>query len=128
MADVRVPTIYFWEDFYNNKPEKMTAAFKWRGMCFGESFPIDDTKLNKIRKRGDKNRLIEKVKEALDIVVHHGSRVLDSDGNINPKKVNDAEAERFWIDPEWRNKIIALRKIIIVKDATKEEVIKLGLL
>lgn len=128
MIDIKVPTIYFWKEIYNDKPTIMTAAFRWRGICFGESFPVDDTKFYNIRKKGDKNRLIEKVKEALDVVVHHGAKVLDSSGNINQKKVNDAEAERFWLDKNWRNKVIALRKVMLVKDITREQAVKLNLL
>lgn len=128
MSNITVPTVYFWEESYNDKPILMTVAFKWRGICFGESFPIDNTKLRRIRKKGDKNRLIEKVKEALDILVHHGEKILDGDGNINPKKVNDEEAIRYWLDENWRGKVIALRKAMIVKDITRDQAVKLELL
>ena len=129
MVNIRVPTIYFWEESYNDKPTIMTAAFKWKGVCFGESFPIDDTKLSTVRKKADKNKLIEKVKEALDVLIHHGKRVLDDgDGNIDPRKVNDAEAERFYLDPGWRDKVIALRQIMLVRKITREQAVQLGLL
>ena len=128
MVNIRIPTIYVWEESYNKKPTLVTAAFKWRNICFGESYPIDDTKLSSVRKKGDRNRLVEKVKEALDILVHHGTEALDNDGNINPTKVNDLEARRYWLDENWRNKVVALRKIMIVKGITREQAVQMGLL
>lgn len=128
MKDIKIPTIYFWIDLYNDKPEIMTAAFKWRGMCYGHSYPLEKGKLAFIRRKADKAKLIEFVKEALDVTVHHGVEVLDKDGNINPTKVNNAEAERFWLDQNWRSEVIALRRAMLVKEITGDQALELGLL
>ena len=120
-----VPSIYFWVDEYNDKPEKMTAAFKWRGMCFGESYLIPE---KKPKLKMWKNHLVEKIKEALDVIIHHGKNVLDSDNNINPDKVKNCEAERHYLDRYWKDKVLALRKIMLVKEITREQAVKLELL
>lgn len=117
---VKVPTIYIWEDEIGGL---LTAAFMWAGRNYGLSFPLDQK-----RKHIDKQHLKVQVRDTLDVLVHHGKDVLGQDGNVNPDKVKDLEANRFWQDPLWRNRVLAFRQAVLFKDISKDEAIKLNLL
>lgn len=119
---VFVPTIYCWE---NDAGGVMTAAFKWEGQFYGLSYELAE---NLVRRRMDKQHLIANVKATLDTLVHHGKRVLDSTGNINPRLVNDEEANRFWLDRLWRKKVAAFQRVVLVKDISADAAKKLGYL
>lgn len=121
-----IPPIYYWEDVENGKSVLMTMAFQMFGKNFGLSYPIEDTnavKIDIIRKK-----LFAVVKESLDVLVHHGTKVLDSFGNIDPKLVNEEEAVRFKHDPYWDKKVAAFNQLVRIAPITKAKAEKLGLL
>ena len=123
---VHIPPIYYWEDVEGGVSYKMTMAFRMFGNNYGESYPIDDTnvvKLDILRKK-----LFAVVKESLDVLVHHGKKVLDVSGNIDPKLVNDEEAVRFRYDRSWDKKVAAFNQLVRVAPITKEKAIEIGLL
>lgn len=121
-ARIFVPTIYYWED---KEEGLITAAFRWKGQNFGMSFPYDE---NFVRRNNfDRKKLLHRVRETLDVLVHHGKKILDKDGSINPQKVNDAEAERFRYDKLWPQKVAAFEKAVLVKNISKEQAVKLQL-
>jgi hypothetical protein len=119
-----VPDLVYWKEEYEGSLTSHTVAFKWRGMLFGETWPIED----EMRVNWDRRRLIMKVKEALDVLVHHGKEALDSMGNVDPRLVADQEAIRLKRDPIWRERILALEKVLRIKDITREEAVKMGYL
>lgn len=124
--NVVIPNIYYWEDVENGKSVLMTMAFQMFGHNYGESYPLEDTnvvKLDILRKK-----LFVVVKESLDVLVHHGTKVLDSFGNIDPKLVTDEEAVRFKYDPHWDKKVAAFNQLVRVAPITKEKARKLGLI
>ena len=89
---IKIPPVYYWETVEGGRSVLMTMAFTMFGMNFGESFPIEDdnvVKIDMLRKK-----LFARVKESLDVLVHHGEEVLDQSGNIDPVKVNEQEALR----------------------------------
>lgn len=123
---VIIPPVYYWEEVENGVSVMMTMAFQMFGANFGESYPIDDTNVVKIGIL--RKKLFAVVKESLDVLVHHGEKVLDAGGNIDPKLVTDEEAVRFRYDPTWDKKVAAFNQLVRVAPITKEKAIKLGLL
>lgn len=120
---VLLPTIYYWEDKENGT---ITASFRWKKQIFGMSYPYDDNfvKRNNFHKR----KLIGLVKDTMDVLIHHGAQVLDSNGNIDSSKVHDAEAQRFRYDRLWSARVAAFEKAVMIKTISKEQAIKLHLL
>lgn len=121
-AIVKIPPIYYWEDVDFGISTKMTMAFKWKGKLYGLSYLISDN-VDILRRK-----LFGCVKESLDVLVHYGSKVLDSKRNIVPNLVQDAEAIRFKYDNNWKNKVMAFNKLVRIMPITKKKAIKLGLL
>ena len=123
---IQIPPIYYWEDVVDGQSVMMTMAFKIHGGLFGMSYPIEDqnvVKINILRKK-----LFAVVKESLDVLVHHGKKVLDSFGNIDPRLVNEEEAIRYRLDQYWDKKVAAFNKLVRVAPITKKKAVKLGLL
>ena len=117
-----IPVIFYWED---EQVSVMTAAFKWKGKNFGLSFNLDSNiKRNEMNKR----QLLFRVGATLDLLLHHGNKILDSDGNLNKEKVDDVEARKFWLDKDWAKQVAFVNKILRTKDITKERAKKLKLL
>jgi len=123
---VVIPPIYYWEDVDNGKSVMMTMAFKWRGINYGMSFPIEGD--NFVRISMDRKKLFQIVKETLDVLVHHGESVLDQYGQIDPRLVNDQEAIRWKYDSNWDKKVAAFNQLVRIKPITKRDAIKFGLL
>ena len=124
---IQIPPIYYWEDIENGVSGKMTMAFQWQGLSFGMSYEIEDD--NFVKKEMMRKRLFGVVKESLDVLVHHGSKVLDwSTKNIDSVKVNEQEAIRFVYDPLWAKRVAAFNKLVRIAPITKKKAIKLGLL
>lgn len=124
---IMIPAIWYWEDVVDGKSCLMTMAFKWKGRCYGQSFTMaEDITDNEIVNQ--RKILYAKVKESLDVLVHHGNTVLDSSGNIDPLKVSDQEAIRYKYDPYWGKKVAAFNKLVRVAPITRAKAIKLGLL
>lgn len=123
---VQIPAIYYWEDVFNRQSVKMTMAFKIYGRVFGLSYPIEDDNFKKIEIL--RSKLWGVVKESLDVLVHHGEKILDSFGNINPRLVRDEEALRFKYDQFWDKKVAAFNQLVRIAPITKEKAVKLGLL
>jgi hypothetical protein len=117
---INIPVIFYWEE-----QDRMTAAFKIQGTCFGESLLLEE---NKVLNRVNKQKLIQKIKDTLDLLVHHGKKILNSDGSINMETVNDMEAERFWLDKNWAKNVEALKEAMTVEVINRGQAIKLGLL
>jgi hypothetical protein len=123
---VNVPPIYYWEDVCDGKSVLMTMAFKWKGRNWGMSYPIEDDNMKK--REICRKKLFRIVKESMDILVHHGEKVLDSTGNIDSRLVNDQEALRFKMDPIWDKRILAFNQLVKIKPITKKRAEILGLL
>ena len=123
---VLIPPIYYWEDVENGKSVLMTMAFQMFGANYGESYPIDDTNVVKLDIM--KKKLFAVVKESLDVLIHHGTKVLDGFGNIDPKLVTDEEAVRFRYDPLWDKKVAAFNQLVRIAPITKKKAAELGLL
>lgn len=117
-----VPTIYQWEDKENGV---ITAAFTFRKQNFGFSYPIDE---NVARNNMNKTKLFNSVREALDVLVHHGTSVVDRQGRFIKEKVEDAEYRRRMFDPLWGKQVEAFNKVLLKKEITKEEARNLKLL
>lgn len=124
--NILIPNIFYWEDVVNGKSEKMTMAFQMFGRNFGMSYPIEDTNAKKIDIL--RQKLFAVVRESLDVMVHHGEKVLDMFGNIDFQKVQDEEALRFKYDPFWVKKVAAFNKLCKVTPITKAKARSLGLL
>ena len=124
--EIKIPPIYYWEEVVNGTSEMMTMAFQMFGRNFGMSYPIEDT--NRVKIDIMKKKLLWIVKESLDILIHHGEKVLDMFGNIDPRKVNDEEAIRFKYDPLWIQKVAAFNKLVKIAPITKQKAYSLGLL
>ena len=123
---VVIPPIFYWEDVVDGKSVKMTMAFQWRGRNYGMSYKIEDdnfVKIGMLRKK-----LFAIIKESLDVICHHGEKVLDIFGNINPRLVNDEEAIRFRYDKNWDKKVAAFNQLVRVAPITKEKAIKMKLI
>lgn len=123
---VVIPPIYYWEDVYNEKSVLMTMAFRIHGRSFGMSYPLDDT--NKVKIGILRHKLFAVVKESLDVLLHHGPQILDMFGNIDPRKVNDAEALRWKYDKSWDKKVAVFNQLVRIMPITRKKAIKLGLL
>ena len=69
----------------------------------------------------------QQMKDTLDILIHHGKKVLDSFGNIDPRLVNDYEAQRDAYDKKWGARVLAFKKVVKIKEITRAqaEVLKL---
>lgn len=123
---VQIPSIYYWEDVVDKKSVLMTMAFQMFGRSFGMSYPIEDTNFVKIDIM--RKKLFAVVRESLDVLVHHGRKVLDAGGNIDPRLVNDEEAIRFKYDKYWNKKVAAFNQLVRVAPITKKKAVELGLL
>ena len=123
---VIIPPLYYWEDVVDGKSVLMTMAFQMFGRHFGMSYPIGDD--NFVKKDILRKKLFGVVKESLDVLCHHGRKVLDAFGNINPRLVNDEEALRFKYDKDWNKKVAAFDQLVRVAPITKERAKKLKLL
>ena len=123
---VQIPPVYYWEDIYNEKSVMMTMAFKIHGSVFGLSYPIEDQNLVRISMM--RKKLFGVVKESLDVLVHHGRKVLDNHGNIDPRLVNEQEAIRYKYDPHWSKKVAAFNQLVRAVPITKAKAVELGLL
>ncbi len=121
---IMVPPIYFWLDIEEEKPVLMTAAVQWKGRNFGLSFPVDE---NKVRAQMASKKLITHMREIVSVLTLHGEKVLDSDFQIDPLKVNDQEAIHWKMDPQWTRKVLAVRQLTKVRDITKQAAINLKL-
>lgn len=119
VTSVRVPTSYFW---VSEEKGLMLGAFKFRGENFGLSFDLSSDAGTRDK---NKTQLIAILKESLDVLVHHGLDVVDSHGNIDPIKVRDAEALRYFKDPLWGSRIKALDRVILIKTINEKEALKL---
>jgi len=123
---VQIPNIFYWEDVIDGVSVKMTMAFTMFGYCFGMSYPIEDTNAVKIGMM--RKKLFGVVKESLDVCVHHGIKILDAFGNIDPRLVNDEEALRFKYDKNWKNKVAAFNQLVRIAPITQEKARELKLL
>lgn len=126
-ASIRIPPIWYWEDVVDGVSVMMTMAFKHKNMNYGMSYPLDGEK-NVVKIDIMRKKLFAVVKESLDVIVHHGDKVLDSFGNIDPRLVNDQEAIRFKYDKDWDKKVAAFNRLVRVAPITKKKAITLGLL
>ncbi len=126
---VQIPPIWYWEDVESGVSHMMTMAFRIHGLTFGMSYPIaSDEATNQVKIGIMRKKLFAVVKESLDVLVHHGKKVLDDHGNIDPRKVNDEEAIRFKFDKDWDKKVAAFNKLVKIAPITKKKAIKLGLI
>lgn len=126
---VVIPPLYYWEDVEGGRSVQMTMAFRIHGATFGMSYPIEtEAQTNVVKIDMLRKKLFSVVKESLDVLVHHGKKVMDSGGNIDPRLVNDEEATRFRLDPHWTKKVAAFNKLVRIVPITKKEAIALRLL
>lgn len=124
---VVIPPIYYWEDVESDGTSSMmTMAFRWNGGNWGMSYPIDDQNYVKISMQ--RKKLFQVVKETLDVLIHHGTKVLDKSGTIDPALVNDEEAIRWKHDKYWDKKVSAFNHLVRIAPITKEKAVKLKLL
>lgn len=123
-----VPDIFFWVD-YNilQQPVRMTAAFKWNELNFGETWKIEKT-WNKSHRRAYEKKLMAKMVDTLGLLVHMGKLILDKDGNIDPVKAEDEVARRYFLDKLWKARIDAFHKVVRVKAINVVKAKELGLL
>ena len=131
MSQMRVviPPLWYWEDVESGVSNMMTMAFRIHGLTFGMSYPIpSDVATNSVKVGIMRKKLFAVVKESLDVLVHHGKKVLDDHGNIDPRKVNDEEAIRFKFDKDWDKKVAAFNKLVRIAPITKRKAVKLGLI
>lgn len=121
---IQVPLLFYWEDEIVGI---MTCAFKWKGQNFGLSFPLEK---NLTRRRMDKKKLVAQVRDTLDMLWHHGKDILDRNGNVDYRIVNDKEAAHAFRDKDWISKVAFVRSVLknAVKDITREQAVRLGLL
>lgn len=124
LPKIMVPFIFYWEEMKDGVIV-MTAAFEWEGLKFGESWVKGSTNREAVL---NKTHLLSIMRDTLMAVVHHGRRILDSQGNINPTKFNDEEAMRDAMDPLWGKKMDAFNQTCKVKEITKDQATKIGLL
>lgn len=90
------------------------------------AYPIEDQNFVKIDMQ--RKKLFNVVKESLDVLLHHGTQILDMTGNIDPNLVHEQEAIRWKHDQYWHKKVAAFNKLVRIKPITSAEAIKLGLL
>ena len=121
---VRVPFIFYWEEQVEGLV-MMTAAFEYEGLKFGESWLKGTTPREGVL---NKTHLIGIMKDTLAALVLYGKRILDSKGNIDVKKYKEEEAGRFFKDPMWGKHLAAFSQVCKVKEITKDQAIKIGLL
>lgn len=120
MEKIFVPDIFFWIEYdLMEKPVCMTAAFTYNSkklgaIQFGETWQIDKD-WSKISRRTYEKKLMGKMVETLDILTHHGDKILDAEGNINTRLLNDMEAERFYLDKNWSDRLGAFAQVVRVK-------------
>lgn len=112
LKTINIPPIFYWEDVQDGKSYLMTMAFQWHGQNYGLSYPISDDSDRSIDIM--RRKLFAVVKETLDVLIHHGTKVVDQYGNVNPKLVNDEEAIRYRLDPMWRERVAAFNKLVRV--------------
>lgn len=124
---VQIPPIYYWEEVIDGVSVLMTMAFEWKGRKFGMSYPLDG-ETNVVKIDIMRKKLFGTVRESLDVLVHHGEKVLDVFNNIDPRLVNDEEALRWRFDPYWEKKVAAFNKLVKIYPITKGKAIQLGLL
>lgn len=125
-AAIHIPPVYYWEDVYDGKSVSMTMAFKYKQLKFGMTYPIEDE--NVVKKDMLRKKLFAVVKESLDVLVHHGDKVLDIFGNIDPNLVNEQEAIRFRYDKNWDRKVAAFNKLVRIMPITRKQAVYKGLL
>jgi len=126
---VVIPPLWYWETVEGGISNLMTMAFKIHGLTFGMSYPIgSDEATNQVKVDMMRKKLFAVVKESLDVLVHHGKKVLDDHGNIDPRKVNDEEAIRFKYDKDWDKKVAAFNQLVRILPITKKKALKLGLI
>lgn len=116
---VIIPPIYYWEDVVDGKSILMTMAFKWRNQNWGISFPIDTENFVTISMQ--RKKLFLQIKQTLDVLIHHGEKVVDRNGNIDPAAVNEQEAIRFKYDKRWGQKVAAFNHLVRVAPITKKK-------
>ena len=121
-----VPPLYYWEEVSGGVSVLMTMAFQIHGRTFGLSYPIEDENMVKIDML--RKKLFNVVSQSLDVLAHHGTKVLDGFGNIQPTLVNDQEAIRYRLDPHWDKKVAAFNQLCKIAPITKKQAIKLKLL
>lgn len=121
-TSTKIPTIYMWED---HMAGTLTAAFKHGTGTYGYSYPLNPD-LKERAKEAKKLGLL--VKESLDVLVHHGEKVLDRFGNIDPAKVNEEEASRYYFDPMWDRRVKALNQLVRIHPISRKQAVILGLL
>lgn len=127
--NIHIPPLYYWEDVVNGQSELMTMAFQWKGHNYGLSYPISQAEAeNVVKKKMMRDKLYKAVKEVLDVLIHHGSQILDRSGNINPAAVLDQEAIRFSYDKNWKTKVVVFNKLAKIFPITKEKAKELKLL
>lgn len=117
--------LYFWETIVKEKAELMTAAFGCKLGVFGLSFIVVD---NKKQAELDKKKLIHTVTDTMDIVLHHGDQILDSDGSIHTDRLQDAEARRHYLDPNWKQELYTFHATLKVKEVSEKQAKLLKLL
>lgn len=124
---IQIPPTYYWEDVnIDGTSCLMTMAFKWGMRRWGMSFPIEDQNIVKIEML--RKKLYSYVKSTLDVLVHHGEKVLDRNGHIDPQLVNTEEAMRYKYDPQWDKKVAAFNSLVRVAPITRKKAVKLGLI
>lgn len=124
---VVIPPLYYWEDVNDDGTSSlMTMAFQYRGRNYGMSYPIEDTNVVKIEML--RKKLFAVVRESLDAMCHHGTKVLDGFGNIDPRLVNEQEAIRYRYDEHWNKKVAAFNKLVRIAPITKKKALKMGLI
>lgn len=122
-----IPPVFYWEDVTGEgKSVKMTMAFQWQGRNYGMSYSIDTENFVIINMQ--RKKLFQVVKESLDVLIHHGEKIVDQFGNIDPRLVNDEEAIRFKYDPQWEKKVAAFNHLVKIAPITREKAISLKLL
>ena len=124
---IQIPPVYYWEDVEaSGGSSMMTMAFQLGGRSWGMSMPIEDQNFVKIEML--RKKLYSYVKATLDVLVHHGDKVLDRNGEIDPRLVNDEEAIRYRFDQHWDKKVAAFNSLVRVQPITRKKAQKLKLL
>lgn len=120
-----IPPIYYWEDVnLTGKSIMMTMAFRMNGRLWGESQEI----VNEGEIPRQRNNLFGKMRETLDVLLHHGDKVLDSNGDIDPRLVYDEEALRWKYDERWPQKVAAFNQLVRLAPITRARAIELKLI
>jgi hypothetical protein len=128
-AKVMIPPVYYWEDVVSGKSVLMTMAFQIYGLSFGMSFEIDEAVgENVVKKNMLRQKLFVRVKQSLDVLLHHGRKILDRFGNIDMNLVKEQEALRYKYDQHWQAKVAAFNKLVKIAPITREKAKQLGLL